>query len=154
MAITELAPAPRPIGIFPRFIAQTSETLVLKEKILSLSGDSFDIKNASSNHPAFKVKGEALTLSGRKHLLDANGDSVFDIRKEHFTLHKTFYGQDESGNHLFEVKKKLKRGFSLHICIITEIGWLILNSDWIKSYLFFHFDGRPRRRIGYGGRLS
>ncbi|KAB2573633.1 hypothetical protein DBV05_g7685 [Lasiodiplodia theobromae] len=109
MAITQLAPAPRPIGIFPRFIAQSSETLVLKEKIFSLSGDSFDIKSAGSNNTAFKVKGEALSLSGRKHLLDANGDSVFDIRKEHFTLHKTFYGQDESGNHLFEVRKKLQR---------------------------------------------
>lgn len=107
MAIAQLAPAPRPIGKFPNSIAQRSETLVLKEKVLSLSGDSFDVKTADGNR-AFEIKGETFTLSGRKHLLDSHGTALFDIRKEHFALHKTFYGANEAGDRLFEVKKRFQ----------------------------------------------
>jgi hypothetical protein len=39
-----LAPVQQKIGHFDQFVAQKSETIVLKEKVLSLTGDSFSIK--------------------------------------------------------------------------------------------------------------
>ncbi|KAF2139461.1 uncharacterized protein K452DRAFT_337642 [Aplosporella prunicola CBS 121167] len=115
-----LAPVPRLIGIFPSLIAQNSETLVLKEHVFSLSGDSFSVKFDGSKLTAFKIDGESLTLSGRKHLCDTNGNTLFDIRKEHFTLHKTFYGQDPAGNKIFELRKKIQFIGSKAICSFTS----------------------------------
>ncbi|KAH7020631.1 DUF567-domain-containing protein [Macrophomina phaseolina] len=95
MAATQLAPAPRPIGIF-------------QKKVFSFSGDSFEVKKADGGPPLFQIKGEAFSLSGRKHLLNSDGAPLFDLRKGHFTLHKTFHGEDEAGNRLLEVRKKFQ----------------------------------------------
>jgi uncharacterized protein YxjI len=105
MSAPQMHHYPTPIGIFPQFFAQQSESLVLKEKVLSLSGDSFDIKTISGV-PIFKVKGETLSLSGRKHLSDMNGNVLFTIRKKLIALHATFYAEDPKGNVIFEVKGK------------------------------------------------
>lgn len=40
-SMAALAPVPQPIGVFSQFFANGPETLVLKEKVLSLTGDSF-----------------------------------------------------------------------------------------------------------------
>lgn len=93
------------IGVFPQFIAQRPETLVLKEKVLSLSGDSFGVKTLDGR-VIIQVKGEMLSLSGRKHVLDAQGVPLFDIRKQHLTLHTTFYCENPQGQKFFQVKSK------------------------------------------------
>jgi uncharacterized protein YxjI len=48
---------------------------------MSLSGDDFSIKT-QDGRAIFQVKGEVLSLSGRKHLNDMSGKHLFDIRKE------------------------------------------------------------------------
>lgn len=96
---------PSPLGIFPQFFARQSESLVLKEKVLSLSGDSFDIKTITGI-PIFQVKGDFFSLSGRKHLSDMQGNVLFTIRKKLIALHSTYYAEDPKGNVLFEVKGK------------------------------------------------
>lgn len=70
-----LAPVPQPIGVFQQFIARQSETIVLKEKVLSLSGDSFSIKLANGT-PLFQVQGSVLSLSGRKKVTDMAGNHM------------------------------------------------------------------------------
>ncbi|KAF4119514.1 Pfam:DUF567 [Geosmithia morbida] len=102
-----LNPVQRPMGLFPNFIAQRSETLVIKEKVFSLSGDSFDIKLANGQ-PIFKIKGRHLTLSGRKSMSDANGNALFDIVKELLHLHTTFAAEDPQGKKILEVKSSFK----------------------------------------------
>jgi uncharacterized protein YxjI len=100
-----LPPYPTPMGIFPAFIAQRPETLVIKEKMMSLSGDSFDIK-LLDGRPIFQVRGNAWSLSGRKQVLDMAGNHLFTIRKKHLTLHTTFYAEDPSENQILDVKSE------------------------------------------------
>jgi uncharacterized protein YxjI len=99
-----------PVGVFPQFIAQQSEQLVLKEKVLSLSGDSFSIKTVDGR-PIIQVKGEALSLSGRKSVTDMQGAPLFSIRKKLVALHATYYCEDPKGEQFFEVKKKFSSKF-------------------------------------------
>ncbi|PSN67683.1 hypothetical protein BS50DRAFT_572727 [Corynespora cassiicola Philippines] len=98
-----LPPAPQQIGIFPQFFAQGPETLVLKEKVLSLSGDSFSIK-LTNGQPILQVEGKVMSISGRKKICDMQGNHLFDIVKEHFHIHTTFAIIDPQEKKLMEVK--------------------------------------------------
>lgn len=100
----------QPIGQFNSLIAQRCETIVLKEKVLSLSGDSFDIKTADGA-PLLKVKGKHMTISGRKSVYDLADNHLFDIVKEHFHLHSTYAAEDPTGKKFLEIKSSLKRMF-------------------------------------------
>jgi len=102
----QLPPYPHPLGIFQPFMAQKTEAIVLKEKIFSLSGDSFSVKTLDER-PVFQVAGEGFSLSGRKHVLDMQGQLLFDIRKEHFSIPATYYAERPDGQRLFEVKSKI-----------------------------------------------
>jgi uncharacterized protein YxjI len=103
------------IGIYPQYIAQQVEQLVLKEKVLSLSGDSFGIKTVDGR-VVLQVKGEMLSLSGRKHILDADGTQLFDIRKQHVALHATYFAENPQGEKFFTVKSK----FASMLCIFKH----------------------------------
>jgi hypothetical protein len=98
------------IGIFPQYIAQQSETLILKEKVMSLSGDSFSIKTIDGR-AIFQVKGNAFSLSGRKAVSDMAGNVLFELRKKHLAIHSTYYAEDASGKQFFQVASKFKCTF-------------------------------------------
>jgi uncharacterized protein YxjI len=102
------------LGIFPEYIAQKSEQLVIKEKVFSLSGDSFTVKTVDGR-PIVQVKGEVLSLSGRKHVSDMQGLPLFDIRKQLIALHATFFCEKAGGEKFFEVKSKFSSKFSYHL---------------------------------------
>lgn len=108
----QLPPLPHPIGQFNNTIARTTETIVLKEKVLSLSGDSFDIKNINGT-PLLKVKGRHATISGRKSVSDMNDVHLFDIVKEHFHLHATYAAETPEKHKFLEIKSSIKRAFPL-----------------------------------------
>lgn len=95
----------QPLGLYSQFVTHTGEELVLKEKLASLSGDSFHVKNAAGQD-VVQVKGESFSLSGRKHVMDMQGNNIFDIRKEHFSLHTTYYCENAKGEKVLEVKSK------------------------------------------------
>jgi uncharacterized protein YxjI len=76
-----------------RFIACQPQNLVITENILSLSGDSFIIKNRY-DRDVFRVNGDVLSLSGRKHVRDAEGNKLFDIRKKLLTFRTAFFCED------------------------------------------------------------
>lgn len=103
----QLAPFPRPMGIFTPFVAKQTETLILKEKVLSLSGNSFDI-GLANGQPIFKVKGESFSLSSRMNVSDMAGNLLFCIRKKHFKLHTTYYAESATGKEIFEVQSRFK----------------------------------------------
>ncbi|KAF2022347.1 hypothetical protein BU24DRAFT_488573 [Aaosphaeria arxii CBS 175.79] len=104
--MSALPPVPQPIGIFDQFIARQPETLVLKEKVLSLSGDSFSIK-LTNGSPLFQVEGKVMSISGRKTVRAMDGTHLFDICKEHFHLHTTYAVLDPNDNKIMEVKSTL-----------------------------------------------
>lgn len=102
-----LDPVAEPIAIFEQFVSQQPQTLVLKEKVLSVTGDSFDIKLATGE-PFLKVHGAWVSLSGRKKIEDAQGKHLFDIVKEHLHLHSTYAIEDPHHKKVCEVKSNLK----------------------------------------------
>ena len=110
--MAQLAPLPSAVGIFPQFIARGSETLILKEKVLSLTGDDFHIKLANGT-PILRVQGKVMSISGRKKVFDEQGGHLFDIVKEHFHIHSTFRVDDAQGVKVMEVKSSFKR--ELHL---------------------------------------
>jgi uncharacterized protein YxjI len=98
-------PSSTQVGIFPQFIAQQYEQLILKEKVLSLSGDSFTVKTVNGLD-ILQVKGDVLSLSGRKHVMDMQGVQLFDIRKQLIAFHTTYFCENPNGERFFDVKSK------------------------------------------------
>jgi uncharacterized protein YxjI len=105
-----LPPAPAAIGVFPQFVAQQPETIVLKEHVMSLTGDSFSIKLANGT-PILQVEGKVFSLGGRKKVRDMAGNHLFDIKKELMHIHTTFAIEDPSGKKIMEVKSSFQREF-------------------------------------------
>lgn len=97
----------REVGIFKPFMAHNGSTIVLKEHVLSLTGDSFSVKLADGT-PILQVEGKLLSISGRKKVSDMAGNHLFDIVKEHFHIHTTYAAEDPQGNKLMEVKSSFK----------------------------------------------
>ncbi|KAF7503100.1 hypothetical protein GJ744_004309 [Endocarpon pusillum] len=112
--MAQLPPSPQALGIFNNYIAHQSESLVLKERVLSLSGDSFSIKTLDGRD-MLQVKGEAFSLSGRKTVMDMQGNHIFTIRKEHFSFPRAYYAEDAQGKRFFELQGKFSLGSSKSI---------------------------------------
>ncbi|KAJ5355972.1 hypothetical protein N7517_010581 [Penicillium concentricum] len=102
-----LAPVVEPIAIFEQFVSTEPQTIILKEKVLSVSGDSFEIKLANGA-PFLKVKGAWVSISGRKKVEDAQGNHLFDIVKELLHIHSTYAIEDTHHKKICEVKSSLK----------------------------------------------
>ncbi|OAA55542.1 DUF567 domain containing protein [Niveomyces insectorum RCEF 264] len=103
---SQLPPLPQQIGIFDQFVARQTETLILKEKILSLSGDSYEIRLANGQ-PLLNVVGKVLTIKGRKSVYDMGGRHLFDIRQELLHLHPTYVLVDPQGNKIFTLRNRI-----------------------------------------------
>lgn len=102
-----LAAVPQPIALFNQFIAAQPETLILKEHVLSLTGDSFSIK-LQNGTPILQVEGKVMSISGRKKVTDMQGTHLFDIVKERLHIHATYVVQSPNGEKLLIVKSGFK----------------------------------------------
>ncbi|KAB8235717.1 tubby C-terminal-like domain-containing protein [Aspergillus alliaceus] len=137
MGAPQLSPVPKPIAIFPQFIAQQTETLALKEKVLSLTGDSFTIKLVNGQ-PLLRVEGKVMSISGRKSVYDMAGTHLFNIVKEHFHLHTTFAAQEPAGKKFLEVKSSFKLFGSKATATFTSPSTgntesLAMRGNWLDS---------------------
>ncbi|GMK53462.1 hypothetical protein CspeluHIS016_0100480 [Cutaneotrichosporon spelunceum] len=103
-APAQLAPANPPIAVFPNHVAQQPTTLVLKEKVFSLTGDSFSVKNAATGQTVVKVAGKLLTLRDRKQVTDASGHPLYSLRSKVITIHNVQVGESPDGKELFRVR--------------------------------------------------
>ncbi|KAL1413736.1 hypothetical protein Q8F55_001518 [Vanrija albida] len=101
-----LNPVHPPIGVFPGFVAQQPTTLVLKEKVLSWSGDDFGVKDQHGN-VIVRVGGKVMSLRQRKVITDASGQTLFVLKDKIITFLKKMIGEDADGKQLFEVHHKL-----------------------------------------------
>ena len=99
---------PQNLGIFQNYMARGEEQLVVQEHAMSLTGDSFSVKDGR-NSDMLKVQGKAMTMSARKRVTDPRGTWLFDIRKSRIPLSRSFYGQDPENNVLFKVTCHLSR---------------------------------------------
>ncbi|KAI0413038.1 DUF567-domain-containing protein [Xylaria grammica] len=122
MSDPTIGPYPTQLGLFPRFFASQPESLLLREKALSLSGDSFEIRN-SDGELIFRVTSEVSPLAGRTHISDTDGNLLFTIRKKFIALHSTFYAEDPNGKVIIEVKGKFSIGPRKSVCTFrSQLG--------------------------------
>jgi hypothetical protein len=70
-----------PVVVHQSYVAPHELQLKLKEKIFSLSGDSFEIKEATTKQTWFKVKGNAFSLRDTKTFMDANGNEIATMKQ-------------------------------------------------------------------------
>lgn len=80
--------------IAARYVSQHPIEFKLKEKVMSLSGDSFSIKRVDTGEAAFKVVGKALSLKDSKKLTDTNGNAIYKMTEEFFSLRGRMVIQD------------------------------------------------------------
>lgn len=133
----QLPPFPKPLGCFPSFFAQQSESIVLKERFLSFSGDDYGIKTLDGRR-MFHVEGEYFSLSGRKHFMDTQGNVLFDIRKHLFSIPACYYAELPTGKVLFEVEGKFTFFSSKAECTFVSSDGkpakLVMKGDFFDTY--------------------
>lgn len=107
MTTVALPPVPQKIGVFGNYFAQPGfNTLVLKEKIMSLSGDSFDIRMKETGQPIIKVQGKV--IGSKKTASDSlTNQHLWTMGREYMHLHTTYALKDANGAVVLEVRSGL-----------------------------------------------
>ena len=100
-----LNPISPALGINAAFCVPQQTVLCMKEKVWSLSGDTFHITDQAGVE-VLQCRGTTFSLSDRKEFADAQGRPLFALRTKLLALHKTFYGETADGKVLFECKAK------------------------------------------------
>lgn len=119
-SMNQLQPFNPPIGC-TQYVNPNQETrLILKEKVMSITGDAFDIKldpqNGQPPQPVFKVDPSWITT--KKAFYDMAGNHLFDMKKEWMHLvHRTFKIVDPQGVKFFEVKS----GFTCESILLRRV---------------------------------
>eukprot|EP01126_Amoeba_proteus_P048698 TRINITY_DN564_c0_g2_i10.p1 TRINITY_DN564_c0_g2~~TRINITY_DN564_c0_g2_i10.p1 ORF type:complete len:180 (-),score=23.28 TRINITY_DN564_c0_g2_i10:289-828(-) len=103
-----------------RFCLNRSIVFRLREKILSLSGDSALIKDQSGGL-WFQTKGKVPSFHERNRLYDDSGNFIAELEKKFFSLHSKVFFKDAEGNVL--------------ACLMKEHVVQLTTSN-IKIYLF------------------
>lgn len=103
-----LAPMQAALGVFPQYCVPRQETLILKEKVFSLSGDTFSIKD-TNGAVIINCSGKTFSISDRKEFTSADGTPLFSLRTKLISIHKSFYAESPDGKELFTVKGKFTR---------------------------------------------
>lgn len=125
-----LLPSPVPIGLNQEFILPHPVALLLKERVMSLSGDSFHVHTLPEGPantsligpPLFQIQGDALTMSARKHFLTVAGQPIYDVRRKFFSLPAKFYGENVvTGEKPWRLEGKFSLSSSKSICTFNGI---------------------------------
>ncbi|RDL39319.1 uncharacterized protein BP5553_03659 [Venustampulla echinocandica] len=135
MSSINLPPISPALGLNTAFCRPTQTTLVLKEKVWSLSGDSFRIVDENGIE-VVQCRGQVFSLSSRKEFADATGKLLFHLRQELFTIRKCFYGETVTGQILFQVKSKITFFNSKMVTTFTNASdrrpiELLVKGDWL-----------------------
>ncbi|KAF5645448.1 DUF567 domain protein [Fusarium sp. NRRL 52700] len=107
LPLVPLALARHQVGIFPAFITTQTETLIVREQGLSLTGDDFEVCHVNGQ-PILKVEGKVMSVSGRKMVYDMRGNHLFSIIKEHFHIRTTYALEDPQRNKFVEVRSSFR----------------------------------------------
>lgn len=92
------------MGIFNNFIFPQQQEVVVDEKGVSLTGDSFRISLIDGT-PLLKVQGKFFSFRQRKEVYDLSDRHLFTIRaKASSIIRATYWVEDPSENFLMEVK--------------------------------------------------
>ncbi|KAF5724221.1 DUF567 domain-containing protein [Fusarium mundagurra] len=95
------------IGIFPAYITTRAETLIVREKIASFTGDDFEVRHVNGQ-PILKVEGKVMSISGRKMVYDMRCNHLFSIVREHLHFHTTYVVEDPQGRKLMNMRSSFQ----------------------------------------------
>ncbi|KAF4956506.1 hypothetical protein FGADI_3785 [Fusarium gaditjirri] len=125
---------PHQVGIFPAYITTQEETLIVRERTLSLSGDDFNIRHANGQL-IFRVEGQVMSVSRRKRVYDMRGNHLFSIVKELFHIHTTYALENPQGMKFMEVKSNFRMFGSKAKATFNSIDGsaevLQMNGSWL-----------------------
>ncbi|KAH8663581.1 tubby C-terminal-like domain-containing protein [Tricladium varicosporioides] len=135
MAQIHLNPVNPPLGIFASYCVPKQTTLVMKEKVWSLSGDTFHIVDENGQE-VVQCRGQTFSISDRKEFADAHGRPLFSLRTKLLSIHKSFYAEAPDGRELFLVKGKFSIGTSKMIATFVNQSngqpvELLVKGDWL-----------------------
>lgn len=71
-------------------------TLVLREKVWSLSGDTFTVHTADGAN-VMQVKGKLASLRSKKTFTDMHGNELFVLAEKRLKIFKTFHADSAAG---------------------------------------------------------
>ncbi|KIW39399.1 uncharacterized protein PV06_09170 [Exophiala oligosperma] len=142
-----LAPFHPPLGINQAFCDPQEQTLQMKEKVFSLSGDDFEVTTVSGLHLC-RCKGKVFSLSSAKKFTDMQDNEIFTLRNKHIALHKSFYGVAPNGQEVFQVKghfSVLSSKSTIHFQNQSDGSQIELNlkGDWLDRSATITLAGRP-----------
>ncbi|KAG8718149.1 hypothetical protein FRC08_005860 [Ceratobasidium sp. 394] len=78
-----------PLGVMPAYAQNYELTLKLREKKISLSGDSYAITDVQGR-PYFKMEGHAFHIRDKKTLMQADGRPIFNIQNKLLSIHSQY----------------------------------------------------------------
>ncbi|MCJ1392381.1 hypothetical protein MMC18_005248 [Xylographa bjoerkii] len=108
-AKVQLPPLPHHLGVLPGYYATQPTTLVMREKIMSFTGDDYHIKS-TDGASVLRVRGTVMSLSDRTEVLDNQGQLLFTVRRQIFSLLKNYYAEDPNGNKFLTVDGEFSFG--------------------------------------------
>ncbi|MCJ1471544.1 hypothetical protein MMC13_000184 [Lambiella insularis] len=108
-AAAQLPPLPHTLGVLPGYYANQPTTLVMREKIMSWTGDDYHIKT-TDGASVLRVRGTVMSMSGRTEVLDNQGHPLFTVRKEIFSFLKNYYAESPQGSKFLTVDGEFSLG--------------------------------------------
>ncbi|CAN8105500.1 unnamed protein product [Discula destructiva] len=126
---------------------QQPVNLILKEKVMSLTGDAFDIKQdpgtGQDPFPIFKVDPSFLT--SKKEFVGMDGRKIFDLRKDRLHLVHDYYKLEDENGKFCEIKKHFKvLGTKYTITFTSPTGAeqvLVMEGNWRDAVAEIKLEG-------------
>ncbi|TKA80401.1 hypothetical protein B0A55_01890 [Friedmanniomyces simplex] len=149
--LSPCTPALGPQPVSAQLYSPNQTTLVMKEKVFSLTGDDFTVRTVDGLDIC-KCKGKMVSAHDSKKFTDTTGTELFTLKNKMLSLHKSFHGDSPHGRHDFAVKGHFKLVGSRSTVEFknasdgTEVE-LEVKGDWMDRSAAITFAGREVAKI-------
>ncbi|GMK56049.1 hypothetical protein CspeluHIS016_0211050 [Cutaneotrichosporon spelunceum] len=108
-----LKPVSPPVGRYLHMMRESKTTLVMKESLLSISGDGFNIVNAETNETLMTCSGKIFSFHDCKKIYGAEGTMLYNMADKKMSLGQAFVVEDAEVSDVLAIKKKWSLGSKL-----------------------------------------
>lgn len=98
-----LPPLPHALGVIPSFCVNGQKTLVMKEKVWTLTQDSFHIHD-ENNVEVLQCKAKLFSLHHQKYFYDMQGNELWSLKHKPLSIPRQYYGEGPDGREVFHVQ--------------------------------------------------
>jgi uncharacterized protein YxjI len=141
------APPPPPVAAINLSFCQPGPlTLVMKEKLWSWTGDSFQIKDTNGN-VYFQIAGQVMSFRDKKKLLDYAGNPLGTLKSPLFSIRTRYNVTSPSGQTLVSILKRFTFFKSKLTAKFTNLAdgsqcKVVVKGDWRDKRATITLDGR------------